>query len=249
LAVLAADLVRLKVDVIVSTGGGATAFAAKHATRAIPIAFIAADPVGIGLVKSVSRPEGNLTGVNNSTSELNAKRLELLREALPGASHVGVLANPGPPAYRTTRKDLETAARALGVRLQIRDVRGPGDLDEAVVALAKNRVEALLVASDPMLFAERGRIVNLAGKVRLPAMYEWREFVEAGGLMSYGTDLSDVYRRVATYVDKILKGARPGDLPIEQPTKFELVVNLKTAKSLGLTIPQSVLVRVDEVIR
>lgn len=249
LAASAAELVRLKANVIVSTGGAATALAAQNATRGIPIVFVAGDPVGLKLVSSLSRPGGNLTGVNNSTSELNSKRLDLLREMLPRASHVGVLANPGPPVYRKTREELETAARALGVRLQIRDVRSPGDLDEAVAALAKNRVEVLLVASDPMLFAERGRIVNLATKARLPGIYEWREFSEAGGLMSYGTDLSDLYRRAATYVDKILKGAKPDDLPIEQPTKFELVVNLKTARTLGVTIPPSILVRADEVIR
>ena len=249
LAALAAELVHRKVDVIVSTGGGATALAAKHATRVIPIAFIAGDPVGIGLVPRLSRPGGNLTGINNSTSELNAKRLDLLREARPGASRVGVLVNPGPPAYRTTRRDLEEAARSLGVRLQIREVRGPNELDSAFATMAGEHVDVLLVGSDPMLFAQRGRIVTLAAQARLPAIYEWREFAEAGGLMSYGANLAALYRHAATYVDKILKGAKPADLPVEQPTKFELVVNLKTARALGLTIPQSVLVRADEVIQ
>jgi putative ABC transport system substrate-binding protein len=249
LAAFAAELVHLKADVIVSTGGGAPALAAKDATRAIPIVFIAGDPVGIGLVSSLSRPNGNLTGINNSTSELNAKRLDLLKQAVPGASRVGVLANPGPPAYRPARRDMDEAAQPLGMRLFIREVRGPSDLANAFSAMTKERVDALLVGSDPMLFAQRGRIVDLAAKTRLPAIYEWREFSETGGLMSYGTDLGELYRRAATYVDKILKGARPADLPIEQPTKFELVINLKTAKTLGLTIPQSVLIRADEVIR
>jgi putative ABC transport system substrate-binding protein len=249
LAAFAADLVRLKMEVIVSTGGGAPALAAKDATRVIPIVFIAGDPVGIGLVPSLSRPGGNLTGINNSTSELNAKRLDLLKQAVPWASRVGVLANPGPPAYRPARKDMEEAAQPLGMRLHIREVRSPNELENAFSVMAKDRIDALLVVSDAMLFAQRGRIVDFAAKARLPGIYEWREFAEAGGLMSYGTDLAEIYRRASTYVDKILKGAKPADLPIEQPTKFELVINLKTAKALGLTVPQSILIRADEVIR
>lgn len=249
LAAFAADLVHLQVDVIVSTGGSAPAFAAKKATRLIPITFITGDPVGLGLVPSLSRPGGNLTGMNIFTNELNAKRLDLLKEAFPGVSHIGVLANPGPPNYRLVRGTLEDAARSLGVRLHIGEVRGPNELDNAFAAMNKERVEALLVMSDPLLFAQRGRIAGLAAKTRLPGIYEWREFSEAGGLMSYGADLADLYRHAARYVDKILRGAKPADLPIEQPTKFELVVNLKTAKALGLTIPQSILVRADEVIR
>jgi putative ABC transport system substrate-binding protein len=249
LTAFAIELVRLKVDVIVSTGGSAPAVAAKNATQVIPIVFITGDPVGLGLVPSLSRQGGNLTGINIFTNELNAKRLDLLKEALPGASRVGVLANPGPPTYRVARRNLEDAARSLGVRLHLREVRGPNELDNAFSAMAKEHVDALLVVNDPMLDAQRGRIVDLAAKARLPGIYEWREFAEAGGLMSYGANLGELYRRAATYVDKILKGAKPADLPIEQPTKFELVVNLKTAKALGLTIPQSVLVRADEVIR
>jgi putative ABC transport system substrate-binding protein len=249
LAAFAAELVRLKVEVIVSTGGNPAALAAKDATRMIPIAFITADPVGLGLVPSLSRPGGNLTGINIMTAELNPKRLDLLKEAVPGVSRVGVLANPGSHAYRTARRDLEEAARSLSVGLHFREVRGPNELDNAFSAMARERVGALLVVNDAMLFSQRGRIVDLAAKARLPGIYEWREFAEAGGLMSYGANISDMYRRLAAYVDKILKGAKPGDLPIEQPTKFELVINLKTAKALALTIPQSVLIRADEVIR
>jgi len=249
LAAFAAELVHRKVDVIVSTGGSAPALAAKHATAAIPIVFVTGDPVGLGLVSSLSRPGGNLTGVNILTTELNAKRLDLLKEAFPGASRVGVLANPGPPVYRTARGYLEEAAGSLGLRLHVKEVRDPKELDTAFAALTKERVDALLVVSDPMLFSQRSRIASLARKTRLPGIYEWREFVEAGGLMSYGADLASLYRQAATYADKILKGTKAMDLPIEQPAKLELVVNLKTAKALGLTLPQSVLIRADEVIR
>jgi len=248
LAALAAELVQLKVDVIVSTGGSAPALAAKHATTAIPIVFVTGDPVGLGLVRGLSRPRGNLTGVNNLTSELNAKCLDLLKEALPGASLVGVLANPGPPRYRVPRRNLEDAARSLDVRLYIREVRSPNDLDAAFSAMRKEHVDALLVVNDPLLFAQRGRIAELSTKAHLPGIYEWREFAEAGGLMSYGADLTSLHGHAATYVDKILKGSKPAELPIEQPTTFELAVNLKTAKALGLTIPQSILLRVDKVI-
>ena len=246
---LAAELVRLKLVVIVSTGGSATALAARKATQEIPITFITADPVGLGLVASLSRPGGNMTGINILTNELNAKRLDLLKQALPKVSRVGVLANPGPPSYGKVRRGMEEAARPLGIALHIREVHAPEELESAFSAMAKERVDALLVANDPMLFAQRGRIVDLAAKARLPGMYEWREFSEAGGLMSYGANLADQYRRAATYVDKILKGAKPADLPVEQPTKFELVINLKTAKALGLSIPQSILIRADEVIQ
>ncbi len=183
------------------------------------------------------------------TNELNAKRLDLLRESLPGASRIGVLANPSSPAYRTVRRDLEEAAHALGVRLIVREARSPSEIDSAFSAMAREHVDALLVANDPMLLAQRRQIVELAAKTRLPAIYEWREFTEAGGLMGYGANLAGLYRRAATYVDRILKGAKPADLPVEQPTKFELVINLKTAKALGLTIPQSILLQADEVIR
>lgn len=249
LTAIAAELVHLKTVMIVSTGGSAPALAAKSATSRVPIVFVTGDPVGLGLVQSLSRPGGNLTGVNVLTTELNAKRLDLLREAIPGASRIGVLANPGPPVYRMARRNLEEAAQSLGLRLHTVEARGPNEFDNTFSTMRKERVDALLVVNDPMLFSQRDRIVKLAAKARLPAIYEWREFSDAGGLMSYGADLADAYRRAATYVDKILKGATPGELPIEQPTKFELAVNLKTAKALGLTIPQSILIRADEVIR
>ncbi len=249
LTAFAGELARLKVEVIVSTGGSAAALAAQNATRVIPIAFVTGDPVGLGLVPSLARPGGNLTGINIYTNELNAKRLDLLKEAIPGGSRVGVLANPGPPTYRMGRRNLEEAARSLGLRLHIREVRGPNEIDSAFSTMTKERVDGLLVVNDPMLFAQRGRIVALAAKARLPGIYEWREFSEAGGLMSYGADLSEMYQRLAAYVEKILKGAKPADLPIEQPTKFKLVINLKAAKALGVTIPQSVLIRADEVIQ
>ena len=248
LAAFAAELVRLKVAVIVSTGGGTPTLAAKQATQVIPIVFDSADPVGIGLVPSLSRPSGNLTGINILTTELNAKRLDLLKAAIPGASRIGVLANPGPPAYQSARRSLEEAARALTVQLHVEEVRNPSEIDRAFYAMTRARVEALLVVNDPMLFAQRSRIVDVAAKAHLPGIYEWREFAEAGGLMSYGANLAAMYRRLATFVDKILKGTKPA-VPIEQPTTFELVINLKTAKALGLTLPQSVLARADEVIQ
>ena len=202
-----------------------------------------------GLVASLARPGGNLTGMNILTSELNAKRLELLKEAVPKVSRVAVLANPASPLRGPVVREVEAAARSLGVRLQVLDARDPSEFDSAFSTMTRGRAGALLVLNDPMLFAQRGRIVELAAKSRLPAAYEWREFVEAGGLMSYGTNIADMYRRLATYVDKILRGAKPADLPVEQPTKFELVVNLRTAKALGLTIPQSVLIRADQIIQ
>jgi putative ABC transport system substrate-binding protein len=245
---LAIELVRLKVDVIVSTGGSIPATAAKKATGTIPVVFTVGDPVGAGLVTRLDRPGGNATGINILTLELNAKRLDLLKTAVPGVSRVAVLANPTAPTTGLMLKELERVARALQVKLQILEVRDRQELDDAFAAMVRERAEALLVASDPMFFAHSERIVDLAAKNRLPGIFEWREFAEAGGLLSYGTNLADMYRRLATYVDKILKGAKPGDLPIEQPTKFELVVNLKTAKALGVTIPKFVLDRADHVI-
>ena len=246
---LAEELVRLKVDVIVSTGGIAAALAAKKATRTVPIVFTAGDPVGSGLVESLGRPGGNVTGVDLLNIEINAKRLELLKEVVPLVSRVAVLTNPANPHSGRGLKDLEAAAGALKLKLQVLEARDPGKIEDAFVAMTKERASALLVLPDPMLLAQRERIVGLAAKHRLPGVYEFREFPEAGGLMSYGTSITDVYRRLATYVDKILKGAKPADLPIERPTTFELVINLKTAKTLGLTIPQSLQVRADHVIR
>jgi putative ABC transport system substrate-binding protein len=246
---LAAELVRLKVDIIVSSGGSVPALAAKNATKTIPIVFTTANPVGVGLVLSLDRPGGNLTGVNILTAELNAKRLDLLKAAVPGVSRVAVLANPANPLTAGALKDLEGAARALRVKLQVLEVGEREKIDDAFAAMARERAGALLVVNDPMFLAQRERIVDLAAKHRLPGIFEFREFAEAGGLLSFGTNLADVYRRLATYVDKILKGAKPGDLPVEQPTTFEFVINLKTAKALGLTIPPPILFRADRVIQ
>jgi putative ABC transport system substrate-binding protein len=249
LSALAEELVRLKVDVIVSTGGNVTALAAKKATGTIPIVFTSGDPVGAGLVARLDRPGGNLTGVSLLTIELNTKRLQLLKEVVPGVSRVAVLANPTSPTAGATSKELEDAARTLRVKLQVLEVRGPQEFDKAFSAMTAERAGSLLVLSDAMFFGQRERIVGLAAKNRLPGIFEFREFAEAGGLLSYGANIAAMYRRVATYVDKILKGAKPGDLPIEQPTKFELVINLKTAKALGLTIPPSILLQAEQVIQ
>jgi len=245
---LAAELVRLKVDVIVSTGGPIPATAAKRATKTIPILFTVANPVSVGLVASLNRPGGNMTGIYVLSAELDAKRLDLLKEAIPRVSRVAVLANPANPNTAGALKDLEGAAQALRVKLHVLEVRERQGIDDAFAAMARTRAEALLVMTDTLFLAQRERIVDLAAKHRLPGIFGWREFAEAGGLLSYDTSLADVYRRLATYVDKILKGAKPGDLPVEQPTKFEFVINLKTAKALGLTIPPPILFRVDRVI-
>src|SRR5437016_11673129 len=248
----AAELVALKVDVIVASGTLA-ALAAKQTTRTLPVVFTsAADPVTDGLVTSLARPGGNVTGLSNLASELVGKRLELLTQAVPGISRVAVLWQPGAVDERTEKdmlKAAEVAARALGVRLQFVEARGPENFGRAFSDMTRARAGALTVLTSNMFVTERRRLVDLAAKNRLPAVYNVREFVDAGGLMSYGPDLADLYRRAATYVDKILKGAKPGDLPVEQPTKFELVINVKTAKTLGLTIPQSVLGRADAVSR
>ena len=244
----AAELVALKVDVILAVAGGA--FAAAKATRTIPVVFAAVtDPVASGLVASLARPGGNLTGFSNTGVDVSPKRLELLKAAVPGATRVAVLGNPGNDLYPRMRGGVEAAGRSLGVTLSFVDVRGPAGFDGAFAAMSANRAEALLVLGDPLFFAQRTRIIELATKHRLPAMYEFRRYAEAGGFMSYGADFADMFRRAAFSVDKILRGAKPADLPVEQPTKFELVINLKTAKALGLTIPPSLLGRADEVIQ
>jgi ABC-type uncharacterized transport system substrate-binding protein len=252
LPALAAELVALKVDVIVGSGTPAP-LAAKQATRTLPIVFIGAgDPVGSGLVTSLARPGGNVTGLTNLTVELVGKCLEQLTQAVPRVSRVAALWQPGFLVERTEKdmlKGADVAGRALGVRLQFVEARGPADFDRAFSDMTKARAGALTVLSSGMFFNERRHLVDLAAKHRLPAVYNVRDFVDAGGLMAYGPNTADLFRRAATYVDKILKGAKPGDLPVEQPTKFELVINLKTAKALGLTIPQSVLGRADEIIR
>jgi putative tryptophan/tyrosine transport system substrate-binding protein len=248
---LVTELVSLKVDVIVVTSTPA-AVAVKQATRTIPIVFTwAADPVGSGLVTSLARPGGNITGLSILAPDLVGKRLELLKQALPEVSRVAALWHPGDYVERM-EKDMLTeadrAARALGLRLQVVEARGPEDFDRAFSDMTRARADAVTVQSTNIFFIERRRLVDLAAKNRLPAMYLTREFVDAGGLMSYGPNVADLHRRAATYVDKILKGAKPGDLPVEQPTKFELVINLKAAKALGLTIPRLVLERADKVI-
>jgi putative ABC transport system substrate-binding protein len=252
LLALAAELVALKVDVILA-GGTPHVLAAKQATKSLPIVFAGAtDPVGNGLVTSLARPGGNVTGVSAFTQEeLVGKRLELLKQAVPGVSRVAVLWQPGTYGGHMEKgmlKGAEVAARELGVRVQFVEARGPEDIDKAFSEMTRARADALTVITSSMLFGQRRRLVDLAAKNQLPAMYTMREFVDAGGSMSYGANLADDFRRAATYVDKILKGAKPGDLPVERPTKFELVINLKTAKTLGLTIPRSVLERADEVI-
>jgi len=252
LPALAAELVALKVDVILAASGPPGALAAKQATRTLPIVFASvADPVTSGLVTSLARPGGNVTGLSNLNPELVGKCLEQLKQAVPGVSRVAVLWHPGLLGERTEKdmlKGAEGAARALGVRLQFVEARGPADFDRAFSEMTRARAGALTVLTGPMFFNERRRLVDLAAKNRLPAVYPWREFVDAGGLMAYGQNVADMYRRAATYVDRILKGTKPGDLPVEQPTKFELAINLKTAKALGLTIPPSVLGRADHVV-
>lgn len=244
----AAELVRLNVDIIVSTAGPIPALAAKRATTTIPIVFEAGDVVQNGLVSRLDRPGGNLTGIDNFTGELNVKRLELLKEAVPGLSRVAVLANLANPWTPRRLKDLEAAAQVLQVTLHVLDTRQPHDIDVAFAAMARERAEAFLLVTDPMFWPRRERIVDLASKHRLPGIFFWRQFAEAGGFLSYAPNLADMRRRLATYVDKILKGARPGDLPVEQPTKFEMVINLKTAKALGVTVPRSMLLRADQLI-
>ncbi|MGH7406631.1 MAG: ABC transporter substrate-binding protein [Candidatus Methylomirabilales bacterium] len=245
----ATELARLKVDVIVVESTPA-ALAAKNATSTIPIVFIAGDPVGSGLVKSSARPGGNITGLDSLTPELTAKRLELLKEAAPKVSRVAVLWESADRDAVANQRETEVAGRALRVKLLHLEVRAPGEIERAYATMANERADALIVTTvwDPLGYHPVRSILDFPAKHRLPAIYPWRRFVEAGGLMSYGLNFTDLLRRTATYVDKILKGANPGDLPVEQPTKFDLVINLKTAKALGLRIPQSVLIRADEVI-
>jgi putative ABC transport system substrate-binding protein len=251
LPAFAAELVALKVDVILAATVLA-AVAAKQAIKTIPIVFAAvADPLGSGLVTSLARPGGNVTGLSVLSPELIGKRLELLTQAVPGVGPVAVLWEPGGGGERTDKdlmKRAEVAGQALGVRLQFVEARGPADFDRAFSDMTRAHAGALTLLPSPMFFNEARRFVDLTAKHRLPAVYTNREFVDAGGLMAYGPSVADLYRRAAAYVDKILKGTKPGDLPVEQPTKFELVINLKTAKALGLTIPPSLLQRADQVI-
>ena len=248
LPVLAAELVRLNVEVIV-TGGSTSSGAAKEVTTTIPIVMAQTnDPVGSGFVASLARPGGNMTGLSTFAPELSGKRLELLKEVVPKLSRVAVFGDSTTPGNAQALKETELAARALKVQLRYLDILGPKDIETAFREASKGRADAVLVLGAPVLISPRRQIADLTVKNRLPAAYPVAEYVEDGGLMSYGVSVSDLYRRAATYVNKILKGAKPADLPVEQPTKFELAINLKTAKALGLTIPQSVLGRADQVI-
>ena len=249
---LAAELVRLKVDIIVAAGADRVVRAAKNATQTIPIVMTGGglDPVEAGFVKSLARPGGNITGMTNLGPELGGKRLELLEEAVPKVARVAVLYDPAADAVREVKEVLPVAARALGLTIKSWEVRDADGFERVFAALSKGRPDGLYVhPGGPLIFANVKRIAGFALKSRLPSMYNNRSAVDAGGLMYYGADEADSYRRAATYVDKILKGAKPADLPVEQPTKFELIINLKAAKQIGLTIPASVLARADRVIR
>jgi putative ABC transport system substrate-binding protein len=249
LGALATELVELKVEVIV-TAGAAAAQAARNATALVPIVMVdPGDPVGTKLVASLGQPGGNVTGLSSATPDLAAKHLELLKEAAPKVTRVGFLWSANAPAGRLALAETEKAAAVLNVRMQPMEVRGANDLAEAVAAIARGQGNAVIVFADPLTFTHRQHIMEMAAQRGLVAVSGAREFADAGGLMSYGPSFPKMFRRAATYVDKIFKGAKPADLPVEQPTKFELIINLKAAKALGLTIPQSLLLRADEVIQ
>jgi putative ABC transport system substrate-binding protein len=249
LPALAADLVKRQVNVIAATGGEQSAIAAKAATTRIPIVFTAGgDPVKQGLVASLNHPGGNLTGMFFLTGAIESKRLGLLRELVPNAAIIGVLLNPNSPAVELQLRDIPDAARAIGQRIVILEANNDRDIDAAFATLVQRQIEALLVAGDPLFSNRRDQIVALAARNSIPTIYYFRDFDAAGGLMSYGANLSDVFRQLGIYTGRILKGEKPSDLPVMQPTKFELVVNLKTASSLGLTVPPSLLAIADEVI-
>jgi putative ABC transport system substrate-binding protein len=249
LPALTAELVRLKVDIIITAGSPATR-AAKEASATIPIVMTRdGDPVGNGFVASLARPGGNITGLSTLNPELSGKRLELLREIVPKLSRVAIFGTSTRPGNAQALREVELAAKAFGVKLQYLDVQNPKDIDTAFRAAGKGRAEALLTLGGPVLASHRTQVVGLAIKSRLPAIYERSDFVEDGGLVSYGVNVLDLDRRAATYVDKILKGRTPADLPVEQPMRFEFIINLKAAKAIGLTIPPNVLVRADKVIR
>jgi putative ABC transport system substrate-binding protein len=247
---LAAELVSRDVAVIVATGaGGLAAQAAKAATSSIPIVFSSAvDPVKAGLVASINRPGGNATGFVQFAALLEAKRLQLLHELVPNGPAIGVLLNPSNPAAEIQTKDVHTAARSVGRQVHLVTASSEGKFDAAFAGLAQRRVGGLLVAADPFFFSRREQLIALAARYALPAIYEWREFVDAGGLMSYGNRITDAYHQIGIYCGRILRGANPADLPVVQPTKFELVINLKTAKVLGLTVPNTMQLLADEVI-
>ena len=243
---LAEELVRLKVDVILASAGP-PALAAQKATSSVPIVFVSVvDPVELGLIPSLGRPGGNITGLAISSADLTGKRLQLLRELVPKLRRVAVLWDRANPTNPMQLKGAEIAARTLGLQLEPVPVQGPNDFDSGFKAVRS--ADGLLQVDSPLFTTHRARLVGLAATSRLPAIYGYRELVEVGGLMSYGADLPDLYRRAATYVDKIFKGSKPADLPVEQPTKFEFVINMRTAKALGLTIPPSLLLRADQII-
>jgi len=245
---LAAELVQLKVEVIVTPGAATSA--AKSATETVPIVFsYSGDPIEAGFVKSLGRPGGNMTGITWLAFELVGKRLELLKEAAPRVSRVAILANPAHPGEQRELGETERTARAVGAAVQYHQVRTTPDFHAAFDAIVRDNANALLVFPDHVTLAHRRQMAEFAAKHRLPSVFGWREYVEAGGLMAYGPNRVETAKRLAVYVDKILKGTKPADLPVEQPTRFELVINMKTAKALGLTIPQSVLIRADEVIQ
>jgi len=250
LPALAADLVGRNVDLIVATGGDVSALAAKSATSTIPIVFtaIGRDPVGLGLVASLARPGGNVTGFVGLTIELNPKRVELFSELVPQASLIALLVNPNNPTTERVVRDVQEAARAKGVQLEVLKSGTEGEIDAAFASLVQLHAAGLVVAGDAFFTSRRDQLAALASRHAVPAIYNSREFAVAGGLISYGTSLAGIWRQAGIYAGKILKGAKPADLPVEQPTKFELVLNLKTAKALDLTVPQSILARADEVI-
>jgi putative ABC transport system substrate-binding protein len=246
---MAAEFVRMRVDVIFAASSTQVE-PARQATKTIPIVFAThADPIGVGHVASLARPGGNITGLAQLLTELSAKELELLREALPQVTRIGVLWNPTTPSHPPALRAVDGAAETLGVQVQRVPAQSADEFDTALSTMTQARAGAFLVLPSPLTYVQRARLAEVALKRRLPGMFGFRENAEAGGLMSYGPDLKDLFRRAAIYVDKILKGAKPADLPVEQAQKFELVINLQTAKALGLTIPQSLLLRADEIIQ
>jgi ABC-type uncharacterized transport system substrate-binding protein len=248
LAQAAAELVRAKVDVIVASGDQA-ALAARKATTTVPIVVQVADAIGIGLVSNLARPGENVTGVNDLHADLVPKRLEILKELSPKISRAAFLSNPGNPTCVRQSQEIRAAAPSFGLTMQSLDASGADAIEHAFSAMSKERVGGVIVCGDRMLSTHRSRIYELAAKARIPTMYANRRFVDSGGLMSYGTNLAEVYQRIAVYVDKILKGAKPGDLPLEQPTKFEIAINLNAAKAIGLAVPRSLLLRAEHIVQ